>query len=63
MSLFLQIEDFGVAKTEKDIGYYAGFIGEIITCKFVHCCLSIISTDLMSFFATYKRAHSCLDEH
>ena len=26
--LFSQIQDFGVAKTEQEIGYYAGFIGE-----------------------------------
>lgn len=26
--LFSHIEDFGVAKTERDIGFYTGFVGE-----------------------------------
>lgn len=26
---FLQIEDFQIAKREEDIGFYAGFVGEI----------------------------------
>lgn len=41
MFLFSQIEDFGVAKTEKDIGYYVGFIGKIITCMFGRALTSI----------------------
>lgn len=28
---FLQVQDFHVAKTDKDIGFYAGYIGELIT--------------------------------
>jgi len=27
----LQVKDFNIAKTDKDIGYYAGYIGERIT--------------------------------
>lgn len=27
----LQVRDFNVAKSDKDIGFYAGYIGELIT--------------------------------
>ena len=27
----LQVKDFNVAKSDKAIGYYAGFIGELVT--------------------------------
>lgn len=27
----LQVRDFNVAKSEKDIGFYAGYIGKLIT--------------------------------
>ena len=61
--LFSQIEDFGVAKTEKDIGFYAGFIGEnTFPQSLVKLCID--SRHLCNgLFSISKDAHSCLAEH
>jgi hypothetical protein len=29
INFYLQIRDFHIAKKEEDIGYYAGYVGEI----------------------------------
>lgn len=47
---YFQVRDFQIAEREEDIGYYAGYVGELIFCSFSfktwylidHCAYSVV---------------------